>query len=123
MNVPPDSSPDLPPATPPSPPVAPRAVAAANKGHAGIGVAIGILTQPLTLLIAFLTSNGGHSQDYTPFIVLAVFGLVQWLYIVPIGIVLHATGKSRTALGLWITAGIIFLINAGCWGLLAIGNW
>lgn len=119
MNQPPNS---LPPPLQPPPRVAPPPATETNRGHAGVGVAIAILTQPLTLLIAFASSAVGMVEGYAGLVVLMAFGLAQYLYIVPIGIWLHSMGKTRTALGLWITSGIIFLLNAGCWGLLAMSN-
>lgn len=93
------------------------------RGHAGIGVVVAIVSQAITLLIASVAPHFAPNPSdgaWLPVIILAVFGLVQWIYIVPIGIALHYLDRPRTAFGLWITAGVLFLINAGCWGLVAM---
>ena len=51
---------------------------------------------------------------------LVVIGLVQLLYLIPAWIILRVKGQKRTALGIVICAAITFLLNAGCWGLIAV---
>jgi membrane protein YdbS with pleckstrin-like domain len=46
-------------------------------------------------------------------------GVVQAAWIVPLWRRYRAIGETETAKGLLIAAGIIFLLNAGCWGIVA----
>ena len=54
-------------------------------------------------------------------IALGGIGVVQAAWIVPLWRYYRASGETETAKGLWIAAGIVFLLNAGCWGL--VGRW
>jgi hypothetical protein len=46
-------------------------------------------------------------------------GLIQAAWIVPMVLSFRKSGKSETAKGILIAATITFLLNAGCWGLVA----
>jgi hypothetical protein len=48
-------------------------------------------------------------------------GIVQAVYIVPAYIMAKNRGEMQIAKGLLIAAGLTFLLNATCWGLLVLG--
>jgi hypothetical protein len=50
-------------------------------------------------------------------IVLLAFGVVQLAWIIPMYRSFNRRGETETAKGLLVAAGIAFLLNAGCWGL------
>jgi hypothetical protein len=52
------------------------------------------------------------------FILLGI-GLVQAAWIIPMVVTFRKSGKRETAKGVIIAAAITFLLNAGCWGLVA----
>lgn len=47
-------------------------------------------------------------------------GWTQLPYMVPAAIVLHVRGKRQARNGLLLTAGLVFLLTCGCWGLLLV---
>ena len=49
-----------------------------------------------------------------------IVGLVQLVYLGPAYVILRMQGQRRTALGVLILAALTFLLNAGCWGVVAI---
>jgi hypothetical protein len=120
-------APAEPPFAPPASP--PPAAAADNAGNAAIGVLLALvmllLQVPLGFLaiaVARLFGASSGAAPYAVFVPALFFGVSQLLYIVPTGVYLHMQRKTRTALGLWCTAGVLFLLNAACFGLLAL-NW
>jgi formate-dependent nitrite reductase membrane component NrfD len=48
-----------------------------------------------------------------------VIGVVQAAWIIPMVLSFRKSGKRETAKGVIIAAAITFLLNAGCWGLVA----
>lgn len=121
----PGASPEPP--TPQRPPARPvvRPLPSDPRGNGWIGFLIALGAQVLQIPIAFLAipiaqlfGESSSEAQWAVFIPLVLFGLTQWLFIVPIALVLHAKGKSRTAFGVWITAGVLFGLNAACVGLL-----
>lgn len=44
-------------------------------------------------------------------------GVVQALWVVPLWLYYRRTSETETAKGMLIMASIVFLLNAGCWGL------
>lgn len=50
-----------------------------------------------------------------------VFGLVQLLWVVPLALWSGMSGRKRFLQGVLITAGLIFLANSACWGLVGLG--
>ena len=46
-------------------------------------------------------------------------GIIQAAWIVPMVISFRRSGRRETAKGIIIAAAITFLLNAGCWGLIA----
>ena len=49
------------------------------------------------------------------------FGVTQVLYMVPAILIARVSGRPRLANGLIIGAGLTFLLNAACWGLIQFG--
>jgi hypothetical protein len=43
-------------------------------------------------------------------------GATQLLWVVPLSIWAGVTGRASTLRGILITAGLVFLLNAACWG-------
>lgn len=119
----PAEPPFAPPTSPPPPP------AADDAGNAAIGVLLALvmllLQVPLgfvAIAVARLFGASSSEAPYAVFVPALFFGVSQLLYIVPTGVYLHIQGKTRTALGLWCTAGVLFLLNGACFGVLAL-NW
>src|SRR2546428_133255 len=50
--------------------------------------------------------------------VIALFGVLQFAWIIPIYSRCKERGESETAKGILIAAGITFLLSAGCWGMI-----
>ncbi len=46
-------------------------------------------------------------------------GLLQTIWILPLWIYYHHRREAETCKGILIMASVIFLLNAGCWGLVA----
>lgn len=46
-------------------------------------------------------------------------GIVQAAWIIPLSYYYRRMGETQTTKGLLITASVIFLLNAGCWGTVA----
>jgi hypothetical protein len=51
------------------------------------------------------------------FVVLLGIGVVQAAWIIPLWRHFRGRGESETAKGVLIMASIVFLLNAGCWGI------
>lgn len=77
--------------------------------------ALGILAHPL-LLGAFLyaaTALGSRN----PLLLFAI-GAMQFIFVIPVGLAAWFFGYRQFTKGLALAAGVVFLLNAGCWGLL-----
>jgi hypothetical protein len=55
--------------------------------------------------------------------ILLAFGLTQLLWLVPLYAYYKREGETETAKGVLIAAGISFLLNATCWGVVLSGQW
>ncbi len=53
---------------------------------------------------------------------LFAFGLIQGLWVIPIYLHYRRKGETETAKGLLLVAGLVFLLNAGCWGVILSGK-
>lgn len=88
------------------------------KGNIWYGVGIcavwTLLAYPIAVAVASYLS-----PDFAPLMIVAV-GVFQFLYIIPLAIYFWRCGKTATLQGVLIGAGITFLINGGCWGLVAV---
>ena len=100
----------------------PALPATPNPGHWGIGIGLSVLcivmVIPLALAASIIGGQFSHEGAYLGLAVAAAFGLSQWLFVVPVGLYLRHRGKTGTAMGLWISAGIAVLLNGACFVLM-----
>ena len=117
----------------PNPYEAPQAtvtdVKTTDAGHPLVGMAITmgllVLVVPAVFVGAMLGQifARGEEQMMWGLAPALFFGAVQFLWVIPVALVLRKRGKTRTALGMWITAGVLFLLNGACFGLLFTTNF
>jgi hypothetical protein len=124
---PPEPPPPPPPATPAGPaPAAPRRSGGLLPGLV-LSVLLHVLQVPLGLVVGALlfalarTAGGGEGLALYVSIVagasLLLIGLSQLVYMVPAIVIARRRGRVELAQGLAIGLAVIFLLNAGCWGL------
>jgi hypothetical protein len=83
------------------------------------GIAIGIAWTVAGLIgCALLVAAGGIG-----FIPLFGIGLAQALWMAPVAFSYKRRGEMETVKGMLIVAGLVFMLNASCWGLLAAGKF
>jgi hypothetical protein len=85
-----------------------------DKGSVGKGFAIAASINLGAAIAGLLTMVVGIGV----FLILGI-GAVQALWIGPLYFMYRARDETETAKGILIAAGITFLLNAGCWGLVA----
>lgn len=106
------------------PPELPVAPAASDRGRWPIGVVLELACLAAVIPLGFLIAMIGgaiHSDwAYAGIGAWVMFGVSQWLFVIPLGIWLHARGRHDTALGLWISAGVVMLVNGACFGVLGL---
>jgi hypothetical protein len=75
----------------------------------GVGgvIAVGAVTALLSLLAQSTVILAG----------IAGIGATQWLVLVPLVFWLRKRGETQTVQGILLTGGMVFLLNATCWGL------
>jgi hypothetical protein len=80
----------------------------------GVGIVLGCTVGAffLGLVLAGLTAAASA-------VALFGIGVVQAAWVVPLLRYYRRMRETETAKGLLIGAGIVFLLNAGCWGLIA----
>jgi hypothetical protein len=89
-----------------------------NLGSVGKGVGISMgLTIAALVVIGLLSIAGARAQFGGVFVLIFGIGIVQAAWIIPLWVHYDKVGESETAKGILITAALIFLLNAGCWGL------
>lgn len=100
-----------------------------DPGNAAIGVLLALLGLLLIGVMALAGAAiatafglGSNAQMTWMLVPVMFFGAFQFIYIVPLALYLRARGKSNTALGVWITAGVLFMLNASCYGIL-LTSW
>ena len=76
------------------------------------------LVAALGFAVAVIGSQIKPDYGYAGLGVWILFGASQWLFVIPAGIWLHRRGRHDTALGLWISAGVVMLVNGACFGLI-----
>jgi len=87
----------------------PKSEGSILKGFAlGAAVNVGALVAGIITLAAIIGV----------FILLAI-GILQAAWIIPMVVHFRKSGQPETAKGVIIAAAITFLLNAGCWGLVA----
>lgn len=81
------------------------------------GLSLHLVASPVLFL--FLALLGG---EVAFFIMIFGFGVVQFLYFIPALVIVKRRGATRDFMkGLAMTAFIPFVLNAGCFGILALG--
>jgi hypothetical protein len=50
-------------------------------------------------------------------VILVGIGIVQLLWMLPAWLIYRRRGQAETAKGILIIAGVVFMLNASCWGL------
>jgi hypothetical protein len=83
-----------------------------NPGSVGKGVVMVFGWSVLAVFFGFVVPVLGS-------ILLMGIGVVQAAWMIPIWRYYRRLGETETAKGVLIMAGIVFLLNAGCWGLIA----
>jgi hypothetical protein len=95
----------------------------ANSPHRGsvakgawlaVGAAIGA--------VVLILMGGDHWPRNAQGVVLGALlgiGAVQALWVVPLWLYYRRAGETETVRGILGAAGVIFLLNAGCWGIVA----
>ena len=86
-----------------------------------LALALHLLWVPVLLLLGLLADNGAAQEAIVPLMLapLLFIGVAQLLYVGPAFWWTRRRGFVRLAQGLLIGAGITFLLNAACWGLIA----
>ncbi len=86
----------------------------------GIGVLIGIGLQ-FVLGGGLLLMLGIVGPDLAPIAIVCV-GITQLVYMVPAMVLAHIKKQPGIVKGVAIITAITFLLNAGCFGLIALGS-
>jgi hypothetical protein len=77
-----------------------------------IGCTVGAIILGFGLAVGSLSGILG-------WVLLLGIGLVQAAWIVPLWLSFRRRRETETAKGVLIMASVVFLLNAGCWGLVA----
>jgi hypothetical protein len=88
-----------------------------STGSIARGLGIGAL-----LTLAGAVASLPLMAVYIGFVLFFGIGLAQLIWIIPAYRRYAKRGETETAKGLLIVAGIVFLLNASCWGVLATSN-
>lgn len=82
----------------------------------GVVIVLGCAVAGLAVSIAFDVASGGMGLA-----LLLGIGVVQALWVVPLWRHYRKVGETETAKGILIMASVVFLflLNPGCWGLIA----
>jgi hypothetical protein len=113
-----------PPAAPPpdAPPPPPRPVWENAVAGALLVFALHLLWVLVLMLLGALVDRGASTDVIVPLMLapLLFIGASQLLYVGPAFWWARRRGFTRLAQGILIGAGITFLLNAACWGLIAV---
>ena len=87
-----------------------------------LALAMHLVWLPVLLLLGLLVDSGATTEIIVPLMLAAVLfiGVTQLLYVGPAFWWARRRGYTRLAQGVLIGAGITFLLNAACWGLIGI---
>ena len=85
-----------------------------SNGSIARGLGIGAL-----LTLAGAVASLPLMVVYIGFVTLFGIGLAQLIWMIPAYRRYKKRGETETAKGLLIIAGLVFLLNASCWGVLA----
>ena len=91
-----------------------------KPGSLAKGILVGVLFTLAGIGFGFALNAVGSFALGT--IILIGIGVVQLLWMVPAYRVYRRRGETETAKGLLIVAGLVFLLNASCWGLFMSGH-
>ena len=69
-----------------------------------------------------LAATPGHWPNLWLLILFGI-GAAQVVWIVPAALWYRKRGERETVKGILIAAGIVFLLNASCWGMNMSGRW
>jgi len=84
-----------------------------SKGGLFLGLAIALVTPfPVLFLVKLVVQNSEIALLPVLFI-----GAFQWLYLVPLILVIRKKALTSMVQGLLIGGGVVFLLNAACYGL------
>ena len=64
-------------------------------------------------------ANRAADLKVVQFLLLGI-GLTQLLWPTPLWLTYKRSGKTESAKGVLVAGGITFLLNAGCWGIIAL---
>lgn len=78
------------------------------------GVLLGFLLHLCSPLFLWLGNVG--------LAMLAGIGVTQLIYVVPLMIYFYRSGRKNAFKGMLLAAGITFLLNATCWGLIVTAH-
>jgi hypothetical protein len=81
----------------------------------GIAYTFGLhLILAAILSLIFVIQGATEGGIYAP---LSLIGITQWVYIIPVVVIVRGKGRAELAKGLLIGAAITFLLNAACAGI------
>jgi hypothetical protein len=90
-----------------------------HRGSVWGGIALTFLLHLLQILIVMFAPSGNlfifPNMLFSPFLI----GLNQLVYLLPALALAYKLNYPKTAQGLIIGGTLTFLLNAGCWGLIA----
>ena len=89
-----------------------------SKGEFMHGCGLVLWTNVLALTVLVIAAGAIGPLSGIAVALMVLIGLVQLLYLVPIGLRLRARGHSYTLQGLITGAAITFLLSATCFGML-----
>ena len=90
---------------------------AVSSGSIGRGLGIGAL-----LTLGGVVASLPLMMIVIGFVIFFCIGLGQLIWIIPAYRRYTRRGETETAKGILIIAGIVFLLNATCWGVLTTSN-
>lgn len=93
---------------------------APSKGRVWWGVAAGLLLQIVQWPLALLAGAAIPVKGFGALYVLLFPGATQFVFLAPVMLWLWSTGRKSILKGAWIAASIVILLNAACWGIVAI---
>jgi hypothetical protein len=98
-----------PPPYPPYPPPVPQPPAAPRDGI-GRGILFALLVDLGLFVMVGLAAPAG----------LFAFGLIEWIGLLPLFFVFRGNGQRLAAKGVLIIGGIVFLLQAACYGIVLL---
>lgn len=101
----------------------PEPVKQLNRGVlAGIGWALLLNLAGAIVLLLFSNFIHGESQLGYVIVVIAGFGVIQWLWLFPFARYKKRKGQEELSKGVIITGAVILLLNGTCWGFMWLGS-